>query len=234
VRAHISGGRAWLDAESSMSGRIRPRPNARLANLDFYLAPFKKAAGQYGVLDGLPANLNGRIISTLDGTIWLNTISGLSRFDGREFFNLTRENGLPSSTGPLSTYLDVKGVFWHGTIEGLWRYDPADGRPPAPFAVPTNPNDRIVEVTGTADGAIWWRTVEGELVRLQDGRQTRFTNIFRPEKVLPVGATYNPSRMAVAGNHLWLTGPGVGRPAWRAQPRRFGVQHGLLSRIPAL
>jgi PAS domain S-box-containing protein len=233
VRAQVPGGRAWLDtgrllyADSDLADADR----GLLANLDFRLAPFKKGRWkQFSVLDGLPANLIGRILPVPDGSIWMDTISGMSRFDGREFFNLTRENGLASSTAPLSDYRDANGVFWKGTMDGLWRFDPDSGQAPVPVDVPIKPDDRILEITGTADGAIWWRTLSGELVRYQAGQRTLFTNVYHPEPLEFVGVSYNPSRMAAVGNGLWLTGPGVGLIRLEGTNRfRFGREEGLAS-----
>jgi ligand-binding sensor domain-containing protein len=110
--------------------------------------------------------------------LWVKTAIGLSRFDGREFFNPTRENGLPVAWGgQLAVHRDSNnGMLWIGA-EGLWRFNPADGKRPALFNPPGLPTDGIMEITGTADGAVWWRTREA-LVRYHGERGTVFTNLW--------------------------------------------------------
>ena len=125
---------------------------------------------------------------------------------------IASDNGLAGLDNYIQgAYLDESGLFWIGTSDGLWRYRPAEGAPPARFSPPGLPTGDIFEITGTADGAVWWRTHD-TLVRYQGGQGTAFTNLWRE------GSSYeqNPwlwrslSRMAVEGNRLWLVGPGAG------------------------
>src|SRR5262249_1197123 len=98
LRAQVPGGRTWCDA-----GRIffasPDLPATELAlhkPIDFRLAPFKKGHWtQWTTVHGLPHDYVGGVVFTSDNVAWLNQPNGLSRFDGREFVSLAREEGLP-------------------------------------------------------------------------------------------------------------------------------------------
>ncbi len=130
-------------------------------------------------------------------------------------------------SAPLSVNRNEHGEFWLGTPEGLWRYNPDDGKPPAPFPTPDLPSGRIFEITSTADGAVWWRTADA-LVRYDGERSAVFTNLWRV-KEFSDAASY-PQRMAAAGDRLWVTGPGAGLVRFEGTNElRFTRQQGLRS-----
>ncbi|MSU62494.1 MAG: response regulator [Pedosphaera sp.] len=232
VRAQIPGGRSWLDAGRILYAQpdLADTERRRLASLEFQIAPFKKGRWtKFSALDGLPIDRTGQIIFRTNDMMWLKTSIGLSRFDGREFFNPTSENGSPfPMDGGIALHQDTNGVLWIAA-NGLWRYDPADGKPPALFVAPGLPTDGVQEITSTADGAIWWRTREA-LVRYDGQRGTVFTNLWR-EGLNETSFLANfPRRLAVTGDRLWLTGPGAGLIRFDGTNSiRFTRQHGLLS-----
>ena len=213
VRAQIPGGRAYYEA-----GRIlfadpdaSEAERARLAKLDFQLAPFNKGRWtKFSVLDGLKNNAVGRTMFTSDGALWNVTYSGgLFRFDGREFFYPSKDDLAGLVNGPLGVCLDGSGMFWVATSDGLWQYRPSDGAAPVRFSAPGLPaGGDILEITSTSDGAVWWRTLDA-LVRYRDRQGTVFTDLWRPD-VAENRAVALPQRLAVSGDQLWLTGPGAG------------------------
>ncbi len=215
VRAQIPGGRAWYE-----TGRIlfadpdaTEAERARLAKLDFQLAPFIKGRWKkFSVLDGLRFNAAGRSLFTADGALWNYAAGGLARFDGREFLPLSAEQGMTAApNSPLGACLDANGVFWMGTVEGLWRYRPTGGAPATRFSPPSLPTDGILEMQTTSDGAIWWRTGSA-LVRYHAGQGAVFTNLYswRPNPDSTEYQVVFPYHLAASGNRLWVTGPGVG------------------------
>ena len=166
------------------------------------------------MLDGLKNNSTGLNLFTQDGALWNCAACGLSRFDGREFFTLTSENGLSAlSSAPLAACQDDSGMFWIGTSAGIWRYRPDGGAAPEGFSAPDLPTAEITEMERTADGAVWWRTRD-KLVRYQNGRGDVFGGLWRPDPGDPLSAalypTIFPKRLAADGKYLWLTGPGAG------------------------
>ncbi len=216
LRCQTPGGRTWF--ENGQPFRIEQgmttAKTTELKSLAWAIEPFKKGRWRkFSVLDGLKNNATGRTMFTPDGEMWNMAYGGLLRFDGREFFTLDTESGLGGiGNGPIAAYLDGSGMFWLPTSDGLWRYRPAEGAP-ARFSPPGLPTDNIMELRGTADGAVWWRTGDA-LVRYHDGGGVVFTNLWRPDtsanqNSADANVVY-PQRLAVAGNRLWMTGPGAG------------------------
>jgi hypothetical protein len=214
LHCQTPGGRTWF--EDGRPIRVEREATDAIAGKlkDWAIAPFKKGRWRkFSVLDGLKNNATGRTMFTADGELWNMAYGGLLRFDGREFFTLDTENGLGGiGNGPLAAYLDGSGMFWLPTSDGLWRYRPAEGAP-ARFSPPGLPTDNIMEISGTADGAVWLRT-DNALVRYLDGQGVVFPNLWRPDtsanqNSADANVVY-PQRLAAAGNRLWVTGPGAG------------------------
>jgi sugar lactone lactonase YvrE len=126
LRAHVPGGMAYRD-----EGReITVMENGSLGNLDFHLSPFKKGRWQhYSHADGLAENNVDCVFEAADGAMWFGTSDGVSRFDGCDFFTLTKESGLPGKS-VRAIAGDTNGVMWFGTDAGLCRYDPRNLRQP--------------------------------------------------------------------------------------------------------
>jgi signal transduction histidine kinase/CheY-like chemotaxis protein/ligand-binding sensor domain-containing protein len=235
LRAQIPGGRAWLNGGRMLyvaaeSARVE---HADLAAIQFPLAPFKKGRWtKYSALDGLPMDRTGRLFFTTNETLWICTSVGPSRFDGRAFFNLTRQNGFPFSMAN-AFHQDQLGVLWMGG-DGLLRYDPREQREPTPVTARgllMVDMEGIEEITETADGAIWWRTAD-ELVRYQNGSGTRFTNLWRRESIGHINDHLRrlPRRLAAVGDRLWVTGPGAGLIQFHGTNQvRYTHQQGLIS-----
>ncbi|WP_372870712.1 EAL domain-containing protein [Shewanella sp.] len=80
-------------------------------------------ARTYGVSDGLSQNTVTTIAEDNDGHIWLGTLNGLNRFNGKEFKNFyaSKESGLTSSF-ILSLHAKDSGLYI-GTDKGLFIYD---------------------------------------------------------------------------------------------------------------
>jgi streptogramin lyase len=58
------------------------------------------------------------VLAGSDGTIWISTAEGLSRFDGRQATQLDRASGLPSND-VRATAADKSGKIWVATAAGL-------------------------------------------------------------------------------------------------------------------
>ena len=94
-----------------------------LKNIDFRFPPFKKGTWKtYTNLDGLASSIVTAIHRDPDGTLWLGTVGGVSRYDGKEFKTFTQKDGLVDNR-VLAINQDSDGVMWFGTWNGLSRYD---------------------------------------------------------------------------------------------------------------
>jgi signal transduction histidine kinase/ligand-binding sensor domain-containing protein/CheY-like chemotaxis protein len=214
LRAQVPGGRAWFDAGRiwRVSEESPAEERAWLGNLEVRLAPLTRGHwSTFGVRDGFKSNWTGKTIFTEDGALWNMAWEGLVRFDGQGLFNRASEGRVGGlNRGPMGAWLDKDGHFWLGTSEGLWRAHASAGSRAARIPTPGLPaQDEILEIAGTAEGAIWVRTSTA-LGRYLDGRETVFTNLWRPENFNAQSASTSSRLMASAGNQLWLTGLGVG------------------------
>ena len=129
VRCHVLGGivtnQEPITIEASLSARTIPH------SVDFHVAPFKKGTWKtYTARDGLPANVVNEILPDPDesGMIWFGTAGGFSRFDGKQFVNLTMASGLPD-TSVVDVLREPNGIVWMaGSLSrGVIRYNPATG-----------------------------------------------------------------------------------------------------------
>jgi signal transduction histidine kinase/ligand-binding sensor domain-containing protein/CheY-like chemotaxis protein len=132
LRAQTLNGKAWLNGGRILYANY-DRPEAdrtKLAAIDFRLAPFKKGIWKtYTSADGLPGNQVRKILHEPDGTLWIATYGGVSRFDGAEFVNWTKEDdGLVDNRVP-NLHRQTNGVLWICTERGISRYDPTTVQP---------------------------------------------------------------------------------------------------------
>lgn len=100
---------------------------------------------------------------TEDDTVWAGTWGGgVSRFDGEQWTNYTRDDGLAGNI-VFSVTRDRDGVFWFGTNKGLSRFD---GEQWETFDQSDGLlDDNVFTVAAAADGDIWLGT-RGGVIRL--------------------------------------------------------------------
>ncbi|MCX7553443.1 diguanylate cyclase [Marinicella sp. S1101] len=76
---------------------------------------------QLQVEDGLPQSTVYSVVQDQSGFIWFGTTSGVSRYDGYEFLNLTHDGADPntlSNNNAGNLYLDSQNILWVGTFGG--------------------------------------------------------------------------------------------------------------------
>jgi ligand-binding sensor domain-containing protein len=75
----------------------------------------------YNTKDGLAGSTVYCAAQDKDGFIWFGTETGLSRFDGTNFFNYTLEQGLPDNE-ILKIFCDSKNRIWLSTFRSAICY----------------------------------------------------------------------------------------------------------------
>ncbi|MSU34160.1 MAG: hypothetical protein EXS36_03430 [Pedosphaera sp.] len=229
VCAQIPGGRAWLDTGRILYANPEASDDERtqLANLDFRLAPFtQRHWKRFGVPDGLPSAEVIRVMFAQDGAAWFTTAGGIARFDGFEFSNLSRTEGLPV-VAALGIAQTRDGDLWFACgLGGLARYLPADSAGPARAVAVSEPslNNFVKELRSTPDGALWERR-RGDVVRYDGKLETVFTNAYPDDEYL------NHAHLAVGPDgRVWLSGRGSGLVRFdRTNMTRLTPKDGLLS-----
>lgn len=113
----------------------------------------------YTNADGLAGSLVQTIATDNQGRTWFGTEFGLSIWNGSAFFNLTRENGLPSDN--ISALLADGATMWIGTSGGgLLRFEKNQIRLFNAEKVGL-PSDTITALAQTPDGALLVGTTRG-------------------------------------------------------------------------
>lgn len=107
---------------------------------------------------GLPSNIIYSLFQDSKGYIWFGTDSGVSRYDGVQYLNFSKEDGLPDAS-VRSILEDRSGNIWIVTKGGLSRFDgetfrnftTADG---------LSSNETLSGILAR-DGTIWFGTAKG-------------------------------------------------------------------------
>ena len=179
--------------------------------------------------DGLPENKVVGVAQTPDGYLWVATPSGVVRFDGMRFQEVTPVNSAGLATSLIEVLLaDREGRLWLAKDRGalvcidgtqMRALTPADGLPRLETA-------RAMAEDG--DGGLWISYSQGSLVRIKDWQVKDFSK----EPGLPA---------APAGTASSLAADRDGR-VWYAKNGRVGVfrdgkfqlQAGLPTRVVRL
>jgi len=157
VRIHVPD--AGLDFNQGETLRVEP---GKTREADFQVAPILKGRWRrYSTANGLPGSRVRDLQFAPDGTLWLGTQNGVSRFDGLKFTNLSKRDGLIDNR-VFAIHAAKDGSLWFGTEEGASQFDPATGQF-GNFPSGTNglTGGRVFDIEATQDGTLWLRTREG-------------------------------------------------------------------------
>lgn len=160
----------------------------------------------FRVEDGLPSADILTVFEDREGSIWLGTSEGVTRYDGRRFTTFTVEDGLPDNR-IQSIHQDTSGAMWFGTgwfsLEGagVVRYDGAS------FTTLSTadglPHNSVQCIYQDSRGAMWFGTHGG--VSRYDGHCLRTFTVEDGLGDNPVQAIAEDAEGAI-----WL-GTGFGR-----------------------
>jgi ligand-binding sensor domain-containing protein len=125
--------------------------------------------------DGLPQSSIISMTQTRDGYLWLGTINGLVRFDGRRFpvFNEDNTPGLGSSP-IVGLFEDRRGNLWIGSeLSGVLLAK--DGQVTSLGIGHGSKESRLRSICEDVEGAVWLTLWDGQLWRWKDGVTNRFS-----------------------------------------------------------
>lgn len=126
----------------------------------------------YTKADGLPSPVVLCLFQDSRGFLWMGTVNGLCRFDGKEFKIYKKEEGLPVNC-ITAIVEDQQNRLWIGTDGGGVVYLQNDRviTPPSPIHLASQ---SIYAMTITRDGTVWIGTSTG-LSRLDGEKFSTFT-----------------------------------------------------------
>lgn len=117
----------------------------------------------YTVTDGLASDRITRIVQDARGFLWIGTIEGLSRFDGREFRSFGVADGIPGDV--ITAIAETRaGDLWIGTPNGLARLRPKGETRSLFETVSVGVSARsqsINDLAAAPDGSLWIATDDG-------------------------------------------------------------------------
>ncbi len=157
IRAHVADGEIAFHKGEAI--KVQP---GKTVNADFALAPPQKGRWRrYSTANGLPSNRTFAVQPVKDGSVWIATQNGVSRFDGLKFTNYGKREGLIDHR-VFCVYEAENGALWFGTEEGVSRFD-AKLKKFENFASGSNglTAGRVCAIKGGRDGTIWLRTRDG-------------------------------------------------------------------------
>jgi ligand-binding sensor domain-containing protein/signal transduction histidine kinase len=145
--------------------------------------------------DGLPQSSIVAMTPTGDGYLWLGTVNGLARFDGKRFTVFDEDTTPGLGSGPIvSLFEDSRSNLWIGN-EGSGVVCAGDGGLVVSLGIGRGRG--YLRMCEDASGAIWVCTADGQLWRGRDGA----TNSFRS----PSGYSWV---MAEKSGRLWVVAEG--------------------------
>jgi len=147
--------------------------------------------------DGLVQSQATCLAQDNTGNLWIGTLGGLSRYDGKNFTNYTIRNGLQSNA-VWSLATDGWGNVWIGGQSGLSCFN---GRTFTHYSIQT-PATRIINTTQqlqVVNDTTWWRA-QGEVYFVTKGKIKYFVTPGEPDHV---------SAMLAGHGSLWIAKEGT-------------------------
>lgn len=121
----------------------------------------------YGLEDGLPQSQVRAITQDSQGYLWIGTMAGLSRFDGVEFKNFSKKDGLPDNQ--INCFYTGSELFVGTTGALCFIRGQEISSISFPEAFKTS---RVLDFSESEDGTLYMAT-DGEGVLIRDGNKFR-------------------------------------------------------------
>jgi ligand-binding sensor domain-containing protein/signal transduction histidine kinase len=153
---------------------------------------------RYSTQEGLVNNFVRAFLQGRDGSVWIATDEGVSRWGDQRITNYRVSDGL-AYFSTRSLLQDHRGDIWIGTDQGLSRLHgdafEHDG------ATDALKNEKIWAIHEDSDGSLWFGTRTGGLYRWRSGVMTHYTTA----QGLASNGIYE--LLEDSNNNLWMSGP---------------------------
>jgi ligand-binding sensor domain-containing protein/serine phosphatase RsbU (regulator of sigma subunit) len=163
---------------------MKKRPFLSICNfvftcLLFFIFHFSTAQtvnlNQFGIEEGLPQSSIYTMLQDRDGSIWVGTMNGISKYNGLNFENFTKKNGLAENR-VTSTCLDKKGNIWFGHWSGgITKYDVITKTFSEITPGSLKLSRTITSIVCDSKGIIWFGTNGEGLLKNENGNFISFT-----------------------------------------------------------
>jgi signal transduction histidine kinase/CheY-like chemotaxis protein/ligand-binding sensor domain-containing protein len=194
---------------------VAVRPNEPRPGTNIRLAPFKKGVWRrYTYNDGLAGDTVNRITRAPDGSLWIATQGGASRFDGMKFRNWSVADGL-ADTNVYDVLEDRDGVLWFGTMGGLTRHDPATHSSRRFTSADGLAGELVKQMLRDRDGVLWASCDRG-LAREKDGKFETMVPLKEP-------VIHGASLFEDSGGTVWWGEHGAVWQIRDGKPEKFEV-----------
>jgi ligand-binding sensor domain-containing protein/signal transduction histidine kinase len=127
---------------------------------------------QYSTKEGLVNNFVRAFLQGRDGSVWIGTDEGVSRWTPHGITNYQMRDGLPYFS-IRSLLQDRTGDIWIGTDHGVGRLH--EGRFQRDGVTGALKNEKVWAIHEDSDGGLWFGTRTGGLYRWRSGKLTHYT-----------------------------------------------------------
>ncbi|WP_099019245.1 ligand-binding sensor domain-containing protein [Marinicella litoralis] len=150
------------------------------------------------IADGLEDMVIFDIEQDDHGFLWMTTRTGISRFDGNQFWTFNRSNGLPHNL--VRDLLKAKnGKLWAASEAGLAWFDGYEFKSISEEYWPSNVSARALQEA--ADGTIWVATYGMGIVQIDPSGNPKIINQFNSSTGFP--SDRFRSLMIDVDGHIW-------------------------------
>jgi ligand-binding sensor domain-containing protein/serine phosphatase RsbU (regulator of sigma subunit) len=130
---------------------------------------------QFGIEEGLPQSSVYTMLQGKDGSIWVGTMNGVSKYNGLSFENFTKKNGLAENRVTASCQ-DNQGNIWFGHWSGgITKYDVQAKTFTEVLPGSIKLSKSITCIVADDKGGIWFGTKGEGLLKNENGKFTSYT-----------------------------------------------------------
>lgn len=130
---------------------------------------------QFGIEEGLPQSSVYTMLQGKDGSIWVGTMNGVSKYNGLSFENFTKKNGLAENR-VTSSCQDKNGNIWFGHWSGgISKYDLSTRTFSEITPGTVKLSKTITSIVTDQKGTIWFGTKGEGLLKSENGQFELYT-----------------------------------------------------------